>query len=288
MKSKKPTISPQADKYADYPAKEKWSVEDIPYQDLARDHIKDDIQLLYMMASASFIEITSDLYTRNLVDFFGNDQETTDWLKNNWEPEELQHGVALKRYVQAAWPEFDWDAAYRAFFDEYSKTCSMEELEPTRALELVARCVVETGTASFYTMLADADREPVLTMIASHIRSDEIRHYKYFYRYFQKYCQHDRPGRIAVLKTLLKRAAAVQSEDALIAFKHVYLACNAEATFKKSAYDSYRESIRLLAKHHFPQEMAVKMILKPLSINATLGRFITPMAVSSCGIYLRQ
>src|ERR1700730_18554770 len=47
-----------------------------------------------------------------------------------------------------------------------------------------------------------------------------------FYRYFLKYCERERPSRIAVLKTLLKRAAAVQSEDALIAFKHVHLMRN--------------------------------------------------------------
>src|SRR5260370_33747180 len=99
--------------------------------------------------------------------------------RRRWEPEELQHGAALKRYVDAAWPNVDWDGAYQSVFLEYAQTCSMDALEPNRALELAARCVVETGTSSFYTMLAEIDREPVLTQLAARIRADEVRHYKY-------------------------------------------------------------------------------------------------------------
>ena len=268
------------------PGEASWSVDEIRYDEIERDRIKEDTQLLYLLTSASFIEITSDLYTRNLVEFFGEDRETVQWLEERWEPEELQHGAALKRYVQAAWPDFDWDGAYQSFFSEYARTCSMEALEPKRALELAARCVVETGTSSFYTMLAAIDREPVLTQLAARIRADEVRHYKHFYRYFLKYCERERPSRIAVLKTLLKRAAAVQSEDALIAFKHVHLMRNPGAAFQRSDYDSYCDSVRQIAKYHFPQEMAVKMMLKPLGFGAMAGRIAVPMAMSLCNLLL--
>jgi hypothetical protein len=262
-------------------------VGEIRYDEIERDRIKEDTQLLYLLTSASFIEITSDLYTRNLVEFFGEDRETVQWLEERWEPEELQHGAALKRYVQAAWPDFDWDGAYQSFFSEYARTCSMEALEPKRALELAARCVVETGTSSFYTMLAEIDREPVLTQLAARIRGDEVRHYKHFYRYFLKYCECERPSRIAVLKTLLKRVAEVQSEDALIAFKHVHLMRNPGAAFQRSDYDSYRDSVRQVAKYHFPQEMAVKMMLKPLGLGAMAGCIAVSMAMSLCSLFLR-
>ncbi|MGK2870960.1 MAG: ferritin-like domain-containing protein [Alphaproteobacteria bacterium] len=264
-----------------------WSVCEIPYHQLVRDRIKEDIQLLYLLASASFIEITSDLYTRNLVEFFGGDHETVGWLEQRWEPEELQHGVALKRYVQAAWPDFDWDAAYRSFFTEFSPICSMEALAPTGALVMAAQCVVETGTSSFYTMLAQIDREPVLTHLATRIRGDEVRHYKHFYRYFRKYCERERPGRIAVLGTLLKRAAAVHSEEALIAFKHVHATQNPGAEFRKSDYASYRDCVRRMAKDHFPMEMAMKLMLKPLGLGGVAGRIAPPLAASLCGLFLR-
>jgi hypothetical protein len=98
------------------------------------------------------------------------------------------------------------------------------------------------------------------------------------YHYFLKYCERERPSRIAVLKTLLKRAAEVESEDALIAFKHVHLTCNPGVAFQRSDYDSYRDSVRQIAKFHFPQEMAVKMMLKPLGVGARAGRIAVTTA----------
>ena len=53
-----------------------WSADDIPYDALARDRVRDDMHLFYTVASASFIEITSDLYTYNLIDAYWNAKPT--------------------------------------------------------------------------------------------------------------------------------------------------------------------------------------------------------------------
>ena len=263
-----------------------WSVDQIPYEAIDRSLVDSDRQLFFLLASASFLEITSDLYTRNLLEFFAEDRETVDWLRGSWEPEELQHGFALKRYVQAAWPSFDWDNAYRSFFAEYSGTCSVEALAPSPSLELAARCVVETGTSAFYRMIAAASHEAVLTKLAGHISADEVRHYKHFYRYFRKHCAQQHPGRLAIFRTLLRRAAEIQSEDALIAFKHIYLAVNPRLPFDMAAYDTYRRGIKRLAGKHFPQEMATKMILKPLGLRPAACRVIVPALTAACSWFL--
>lgn len=263
-----------------------WSVNEIQYGEIAHDRVRDKAQLLYLLAAASFTEMTSDLYTHNLVAFFREDREAVEWLQRRWEPEELQHGIALKRYVQTVWPDFGWEAAYRGFFSEFSRCCSMEALEPSRALELVARCVIETGTSSFYGMLAACDYEPVLTRLVSNIRADEIRHYKYFYRYFLKYREREQPGRWAIFKTLLKRAADVDSEEQPIAFKHVYLAHNPASLYRKRDYDSYRESARRIAKVHLHREMTVKMMLKPLGLSVVAERIGLSIGRSLCGVLL--
>lgn len=249
-----------------------WSIEDIPYHALERDRVQGDERLFYILASASFIEITSHLYARNLATFFGGDGEVVDWLERSWEREELQHGAALKRYVETAWPDFDWHAAYRCFLADYAAYCTVDQLASTRALEMVARCVVETGTAGFYRMLADFSGEPVLGQLARAISADEVRHYKHFYRYFLRYRTVERPGRAAVLRTLWNRAAEVEAEDAFFAFKAIHLAQNPGDEFRASDYAAHRDSMLRLAKRHFPLTMAMKMLLKPLGLNATVGR----------------
>jgi hypothetical protein len=191
--------------------------------------------------------------------------------------------------VQAAWPDFDWDAAYRGFFSEFSQCCLIAALEPSRALVLVARCVVETGTSSFYGMLTASDCEPILTQLVSNIRADEIRHYKYFYRFFLKYREQEKTSRIAIFKTLVKRAAAVQSEEQPIAFKHAYLGRNpgpAGPAYQKSDYVAYRQNARRLARDHLHRDMSVKMMLKPLGFGGIAERMALSLAMSLCGVIL--
>ena len=51
----------------------------------------------------------------------------------------------------------------------------------SRRGEMIARCVVESGTSSLYSAIRDASEEPVLKEIAGRIAADEYRHYKLFY-----------------------------------------------------------------------------------------------------------
>ena len=46
---------------------------------------------------------------------------------------------------------------------------------------MIARCVVESGTSSYYSAIRDATEEPVLKEIAGRVAADEYRHYKLFY-----------------------------------------------------------------------------------------------------------
>jgi rubrerythrin len=263
-----------------------WSMDSIRYRDIARDMVEDDELLFQIVASASFVEITSDLYTKNLIEYFRDDPELVEWLAHHWEPEELQHGAALKRYVEAAWPDFDWRRAYEGFFAEYSHCCAVEKLAPTRALEMVARCVVETGTASFYRMLADAVPEPVLREVAGNIAADEVRHYKNFYYFFRRYRETEGPGRAAVLRTLWDRAQEVDTEDAYIAFKHVFLVRKPDAEFRPAEYEAFRSGVRRIGRDYFPYGMALKMFLKPLDLAPMIGRVVLPPATVATRLLL--
>jgi len=266
---------------ARYPGRASWSIDDIPYRALERERVKDNALLLYIVATAAFVEITSDVYTRNLVEFFRGDADVVDWLEQAWESEELQHGGALKRYVETAWPDFGWDDAYRNFLAEFLRFCSVDQLAATRALEMAARCVVETGTAAFYRALAEMSPEPVLRTIAAAISVDEVRHYKYFYRFFLRYREREQPSRAAVARTLWARIGEVDAEDAFYAFKHVYLAWNPRAEFRKDDYAAFRAQLRPLAMRHFPRRMASRMLLKPLGLSAPVGRLVVPAVASA-------
>jgi hypothetical protein len=209
------------------------------------------------------------------VGFFSGDDEVGSWLAEHWEHEEIQHGKALREYVLRVWPDFDWDTTYAKFFAEYSQICTVDEFEPTRCLEMAARCVVEMGTATYYRSLSSFAPEPVLQDLAGRIKSDEVRHYKHFFRYFSKYRELESLGRLRILGTLKRRLGAVRSDDAEIALWHTYESRHPGADRHGAEFRAMFSSVSGLVRSHFPSGMAAKMLLKPLTLPPLLTLAVT-------------
>jgi ferritin len=251
-----------------------WTLEEINYSRIQIEAIHDEVDLFYLLVSASFIESGSDTYTRNLVEHYDAYPQIADWLQHQWEPEELQHGRALKAYVQTVWPDFDWESAYAAFFDEYSRLCMVEELEDDRALELVARCVVETGTTTYYQTLRDLSPDPVLTDLAEHIRTDEVQHYKHFFRYFKELNTERRLSRTRVLGSLRRRLVELRTSDSDIALRHVWAFRQAMPGVDQEPFEQVCQRLYKHVGTRLPMDQAVKMLLKPLALPHRMEHFI--------------
>jgi hypothetical protein len=246
-----------------------WRLADIDYAAIDRSQVANDSTLFTLVTMASFVETGSDLYAHVLVSYFDTDPEVAGWLSRSWEHEEVQHGAALRRYVEHAWPNFEWQSVYDAFFEEYAKTCTLPDLEPSHALELAARCVVEMGTATLYSSLHDYAREPVLKDLAARIYADEVRHYKHFYRYFRRYQQREAHGRWRVGRTLAKRMFASRDDDGYCAYRHVWRATRTSGGGSvERDYQRFLDRVGTLARRHAPRELPVDMLLRPLQLPA--------------------
>lgn len=234
----------------------------------------DDSDLFYLIVSASFVESGSDTYTRNLVEHFAGSPDIADWLQHHWEPEELQHGRALRTYAQAVWPEFDWDTAYAAFFDDYSRLCTVEELEDDRALELVARCVVETGTTTYYQTLRDLATEPVLVDLADRIRADEVQHYRHFYHYFKRLRDERGTTRLQIIGAVKRRLLELRTSDSDIALRHVWAHRYYPDGADDMPFDQLCHRLYRLVGDRLPIGQAVKMLLRPIALPRRMERLI--------------
>ena len=252
-----------------------WRVENIDFAHIDSRSVRDDERLFFLITSASFIESGASLYTHNLIEYFHDDPVARAWLADQWEFEELQHGRALRTYVQTVWPEFDWPGAYERFRADYGALCTAEELEPSQLLELAARCVVETGTATYYRMLCESAREPVLRQILDNIRRDEVRHFKHFYRFFRDRSTHERSSRWRIALALFRRALEATREDGYCAFRHAYEARYPQRSDVKIAYRVFRREVHQLAVEHFPHRMAAEMFLTPLGLRPAVRRIST-------------
>nr|WP_086386755.1 ferritin-like domain-containing protein [Caballeronia sordidicola] len=256
--------------YAEIPQVMPWRIEDIDLTRIDRRKAESNEHLLLLLCAASFIESGTDLYTSNLSTYFNDDPEVSAWLNNEWEPEEMQHGRALKTYIRYVWPGFDWDSAFKNFFAEYSLTCSIEDFEKTRALEMVARCVVETGTATLYRAINDCSADPVLKQITDLIRIDEVRHYKHFFRFFKKYNKIEGNGRFAVLGTLMRRVMEIKNEDSAIALRHVFAIRYPDRANDTAHNRALAAGVNALVRRNLSAHMCVKMLLAPLNLPARI------------------
>ena len=245
-----------------------WRLQDIDFSRLERDKVRGDDALFFLLATSALVEAATHHYASNLIDYYAGDAELATWLRAQWQPEELQHGEALRAYVEAVWPEFSWDRAFGGFYPEYAAACTQEELEPSRALEMAARCVVETGTSTLYQTLNTYATEPVLREITARLKSDEVRHYSYFYDAYRRYCaENGRPPRWKVGRALLRRVLEAFSDDGDIAFRHAWNGRHPDRPSTPENYKTFQKAMRERITPCLPVTMSTKMLLKPLALS---------------------
>jgi len=175
--------------------REGWTLDDVQWSRF--DASKVDPALLCAMKAASLVEYAAPDYVGYLKRVFAGDGPERMAMLEKWGREETQHGLALSRWAKLADPDFDFEAAFARFKAGYRAAHfeSDEEVSVrgSRRGEMIARCVVECGTSSYYSALRDATGEPVLKEICGRIAADEFRHYKLFYDTLQTQTEPDLP-----------------------------------------------------------------------------------------------
>ncbi len=235
-----------------------WRLDDLPWDRLDRDRV--DPELIPLIKAAALVEFNAHDYTAYLCNVFHDDPEFQA-IAAVWAEEEIQHGQALGRWAELVDPAFDFQGAVARFRAGYKIPIDLDaSVRGSRSGEMIARCIVETGTSSYYAAIGDSTDEPVLKEICRRISADELRHYKIFYTYTKKYLELEGLNRFQRLKVALSRIG--ESEDDELAY--AYFAANAPAD---AAYDhkSYNAAYTRRAYGRFrPQHIdrAIAMVFK--------------------------
>src|SRR5262249_42639871 len=157
-----------------------WALDDIPWDLFDRNKV--DPEIVRIVKAASLVEYNGGAYAHHLCRIFHDDPDFQQDARR-WGEEEIQHGKALARWATLADPEYDFEGAFQRFQAGYQVGFDLAVWRRGwRSGEMIARCMVEVGTSSYYTALRDAVEEPVLKEICRNIAADEIRHYKLFYK----------------------------------------------------------------------------------------------------------
>ena len=198
-----------------------WSLDDIPWDRFDPQAVDPDI--LKVVKAASLVEYNGNDYAAYLCRVFHDDPAFREAVLQ-WAKEEVQHGLALGRWAALADPDFDFEGSFERFLAGYRlPQDASESVRGSRSGELVARCIVEVGTSSYYTALGEACREPVLCAICRRIASDEFRHYRLFLTHLRRYLKTENIGRWRRAAVALGRIGETEDDE----LAYAYYAANA-------------------------------------------------------------
>ncbi len=238
-----------------------WTLEDVHWERF--DPRQVDPEILKIVKAASLVERNGRDYADYLCGVFAGDTEFMGHARR-WGLEEIQHGEALARWAQLADPDYDFSDSFKRFASKVVlPVAARDSVRGSRTGELIARCMVEVGTSSYYAALGDATNEPVLKEICRRIAADELRHYKLFYSHMKRY---QRKERLTLLRRLFVAIWRIgESEDDELAYAY-YAANVAKGPYDRRAYNRayMRRAYGFYQPHHIARGVA--MVFKAVGL----------------------
>jgi rubrerythrin len=240
-----------------------WSLSDIAWNEF--DAGKVHAELVPLMKAACMVEHNGHDYARYLREVFAAAPDIQS-VMDQWANEEVQHGQALRKWAELADPEFDFDKSFTTFTTGYKLPENVSvSVRGSHAGELLARCVVEAGTSSYYSAIREYADEPVLKDICAKIAADEFRHYKLFYSLLNKYLEKDKLGLMERLQVALKRVAESEDDELAYAF---FAVCNNgnPASYERTRYATLHLSYAYRVYRRMHIERMIAMIFKAVGL----------------------
>ena len=238
-----------------------WTLDGIRWDLFDRSRL--DPQIVSIIKAASLVEYNGGAYAHHMCRIF-HDDPGFQVVARRWGEDEIQHGRALGRWAEMADPGFDFAVAFgnfqKGFQIDFDSNISRRG---SRSGEMIARCIVETGTSLYYTALHEGIEEPVLKEICRHIAADELRHYKLFYRSLCRCLERERIGFWYRLGIAIGRIT--ESKDDELAY--AYYAANESACRydRRRCSRAYaRRTIAIVRQHHVARGVA--MIFKSVGL----------------------
>ncbi len=193
-----------------------WRIDDVAWDRFDPKAV--DPALVPLVKAAAMVERNGKDYALYLGRVFRDDPDFRE-AADHWALEEVQHGDALAKWAGMADPTWDFAVAFERYRSGYSiKVDADASIRGSRTGELIARCMVETGTSSYYTALAEATSEPVLKQVCKLIAADEYRHFKLFYDHMRRYLSREDINIVKRLRIALGRIG--ESEDDELAYAY--------------------------------------------------------------------
>ena len=193
-----------------------WTLDCLPWDQFAPEHV--DPKMVPIIKAASLVEYNAPDYGTYLKRVFKDDPCFGTHI-DPWVKDEVRHGMALGLWIKKFDPAYDLESSVERFRSLFRVPLQADcSIRGSQTGELVARCIVETGTSMFYSALAHHTQEPVLKAICLAIARDEFCHYRLFYIHLKRWLEKHPLSKGRRLWIALQRIQESESDELATAY----------------------------------------------------------------------
>jgi hypothetical protein len=215
------------------------------------------------LAAASFLETAVPGHVNRLTQVFGAHADVGLWLEQVWWPQRAELGRQLREYLEATWPEFDWNVAYDEYYESNHARSGLESGDGGPAIEALRLCVATAQAALFYRALASSADEPALRALARKAARNHAGFFDYFRALFERCKQFERVGITATWRTIVDVSRCARDHDVAIALSSLDRNWNGSSIVPELGYSEYRERMAQLIKRHAALGPVERLLFHP-------------------------
>lgn len=232
-------------------------------QTRARALVRFNAVTFHSLAAASFLETAVARHVNRLAATYSAQPGVMDWLEQVWWPQRAELGRQLREYIEATWPEFDWNAAYQDFHASYCPHSGLEGRNGEIALAALGLCVTSAQAALFYRALANSADEPALRALARRAASDHAGFFDYFRALFERCKQFKRIGFTATWRTVIAVSRSARDHDVATALQVLGDNWNGAPIVPSLGYSQYRERMMQSIRRHAALGPVERLLFRP-------------------------
>ncbi len=215
------------------------------------------------LATASLLETAVPAQVNRLAQSFAACPDIVLWLEQVWWPQRAELGRQLREYVEATWPEFEWNGACQDFNAIYRPGGGPAGRRGGMAIEALGLCVTSAQAALFYRSLAVSADEPALRALARLAATEHACHFDYFRALFERCRRGERVGLFATWRTLAAVCRRARDHEVSAAFHALDRNWKTVPIVPGLGYAEYRQRMVQLFQRHAALGAVERLLFRP-------------------------
>jgi hypothetical protein len=217
----------------------------------------------HSLAAASFLETAAPRQASRLVAACAGRPDLAAWLEQVWWPQRAELGRRLRDYIEATWPEFDWNGAYEEFTDHYRPCPATAGGAGGTALPVLALCVTAAQSALLYRALGASVDDPALRALTARAAAEHAAFFDYLRPLYERGRRLEGLGRIASWQAAGAVCRSARDGAVAVAFRPLAESWKGASIVPGLSYPEYRSRMAQLILRCAQLGWLERLLLRP-------------------------